>query len=306
MSIINDIRNGFANLDAGRFRKIKLDTEHSVWVYRVDEGFGVGVEISSGFKYSEKFATAKMYTRTENIGGVTYNFLVLENREESLRNEFAGICVQFCDPGAEGTYRKALLASPSEWWKRMTELLGNSVRNQTPHSVLGELIVYLKLLEKNAAGVSWQGPANKSHDIETEDVDYEVKSTIARYGAAITITGQHQLETSSKKVLKLLFCRFEEVSSGGDSINSLVSSLKEKSIDRDDLEKKLAKIGFEEGSSARLRQYLLHDEIRAYTVDENFPKITGASFVGGIMPEPIIQLTYQLDLSSLRSEIFSA
>lgn len=285
--------------------EIKLDAKYSAWVYRIQEGFGVAVELPAELKFSEKFASAKIYTRTENIGGVSRNFLVLQNAEESLRNEFAWICEKFCLPGEGGIDRNELISSPSEWWRRMSDLLGNAVRNKTPLNVLGELVVYLRLLNSNAVGVSWQGgPANQSHDLETSSVDYEVKSSSSRK-TAITVTGQHQLEVQGNKVLKLLFCRFEKVDGGGYSINSVVAGLKQHPVDQHELEQKLAKLGLEEGCTAREVEYRMDDVILSYTVDGNFPKITATSFVGGKFPDQVMQLSYKLDLAVLSSEIFN-
>jgi len=41
------------------------------------------------------------------------------------------------------------------------------------------------------------------------DSTYEVKSTISRYGATVTINSQYQLQATGKK-LSLVFCGFEK------------------------------------------------------------------------------------------------
>ena len=303
MDLVFEIQRGFANIPIGKYKEIPLAGACSVWVYRTDNGYGVAVDMPNETKVSERFATARMYTTTVNVDGIRHFFLVLENTVELFRNEFAAVCAQFSEPGLNGLARAELCLSPSEWWARWKMLLGNSVREKTTHGVLGELLVYLTLLKSNSS-VVWQGPTQKSHDIETEAADYEVKSTIARYGTSITISSQYQLEVQEGKSLNLLFCRFEQVETGGMSINMLASDITANGIDGYGFERKLAGLGFEEGCSARDELFILHDEIRAYIVDDVFPKITGKSFAGGMMPERIIQLTYQIDLTSLPAEIF--
>ena len=310
MDPLYDIQFGFANLRKNPQQGVSYlpilreQKNHGTWVYRKDDCYGVAVEMPDDRVITESFATARMETRTDLIGGVNHNLLFLENNVEPLRNEFATICADFCRLGQDGALRDELCKDPAGWWKRWKKLMGNSVQDKAPYSVLGELLVYLKLLEDDAVGLFWQGPDQKSHDIETSSIDYEVKSTIVRYETSITVSGQYQLEASQGKTLKLLFCRFEGVKSGGHSINTVVRELSRYDIDLGDLESKLSKTGFKKGCSDRARHFVLHDAIRAYAVDKSFPKITGKSFKEGKIPKGIIQVTYRLDLSGVDSEIF--
>lgn len=298
MNLVYEIQKGFANLRHGAFCEIPLSSSYSIWIYRQADAFGVAVDLDRKAKISERFATARMYTREEWIAGKPHHFLVLENTIEDLRNEFAALCAQFADPGDDGFLRLSLCADPAAWWKRWKKLLGNSVREKTTHAVLGELLVYQRLLA-NAAEPTWQGPNSKSHDISCPKFDVEVKSTLARYGATITVAGQYQLEPTEGKDLKIAFCRFEDVLTGGISIDIIVDHISSAGIDRHVINKLLAKIGFEDGCSAREERFVLHEDIRMYDVNGDFPKITSASFADGKMPEQITQLTYQVDLGSL-------
>ena len=298
MEFVHEIRRAFANLAVGHFLPIEFPCDLNVWVYRIDSGFGVAVDMADDQKISERFATARMYTREDSIAGKLHHFLALENTEEALRNEFAAICAQFADPGKNGDYRKQLCADPVGWWSKWKKLIGNSVREKTTHGVLGELLVYSLLLTFGKKSL-WKGPERHSHDLECEDADYEVKSTVVRYGTTITISGQYQLESTAGKPLKIAFCRFEEVSGDGISIDGLIENLTEQGVAQDDINQKLCQLGYETGCSARRQQYVLHEGIRVYEVDDSFPRITSDSFVGKKIPERIIQLTYQLDLTSL-------
>ena len=50
--------------------------------------------------------------------------------------------------------------------------------------------------------------------------------------------------------------------------------------------------------SARKKNFILH-EMLLYIIDDSFPTITPASFVGGVMPTGITKINYTVDLSGL-------
>ena len=94
----------------------------------------------------------------------------------------------------------------------------------------------------------WAATRSGSHDIECTTESVEVKSTIKRYGATITISGQHQLE--HVKPLWLYFCRMEE-SLEGFSINDAKDILVANGYDENKLEIELERQGFEKGANIR-------------------------------------------------------
>ena len=63
----------------------------------------------------------------------------------------------------------------------------------------------------------------------------------------------------------------------------------------------LKELGFEEGRSARNKKFIIHSMLK-YTVDSDFPRITPASFAGGVMPAGITKITYTVDLSGMTPE----
>ena len=84
-----------------------------------------------------------------------------------------------------------------------------------------KLIEILLVLEHKLAtdpSAEWAATRMGSHDIECDKESCEVKSTCKRYGAEITIAGQHQLVHT--KPLYLYFLRMEE-SLDGISINDM-------------------------------------------------------------------------------------
>ena len=88
-----------------------------------------------------------------------------------------------------------------------------------------------------------------------------------------------------------------EKSEQGVSINDMVHKLINEGYNDNLLEQELMKIGYEYGSSVRNEKYRL-SEGRIYEIDEKFPAITEASFVGGKMPSSVVAMSYTIELSN--------
>ncbi|MED4909395.1 PD-(D/E)XK motif protein [Brevibacillus centrosporus] len=296
MDINQEIRALFASSTSMSASLItSLPNTHKAWVIRIGNDFGVGVASKEGTIISERFTSARMWTAPMTIQNETYNLLMLTCQDEYQRMEFSAICAQFVDPDE----RENLLESPYSWWDRWRNLLGNSVKTKSPHGVLGELITLRKLWDQGENPV-WTGGQGGVNDIQCGTSEYECKSTTIRYDSIVSITGQFQLDYHTSDSLYLIFCRFEP-SLTGESINDVVQSLVQRGMDELSLETVLEKCGYEVGSSVRTDRYKLL-EMRKYHVDDSFPAITAKSFVGGKIPEAIVQFTYRLELIGLPYE----
>lgn len=298
--LLKEIQEGFANLDeSGRMLPIKaLPTACPAWVFREGDRFGVAVECSDSLKISEGFAGARLRTVARVVGGQPRRFLRLESSIKWLRNEFGLICEHMISVGSDAAVREALLVDPLVWWQRWRHLLGNALIDRHGYDVLAELLALESLVSKGAI-YEWSGPFGGVVDIKTPTTDYEVKSTISRYGATVNISGQFQLAASSGKPLQLLHFRFEPVDEGL-SIDLVCDRLIALGVEAAMLEGALQRLGMEAGCSTRKEAYNLL-EARSYRVDETFPRITPASFIGGALPVGVVQLEYKVDLSGLKS-----
>lgn len=299
--LLKEIQEGFANLDqSGRILPIKaMPAACPAWVFREGDRFGVAVECSEPLEISEGFAGAKLRTVERVVAGKHQRFLRLESSIEWLRNEFGLICEHMISVESGIAVRQALLADPLAWWQRWRHLLGNALVDKHGYDVLAELLALEALVIKGAT-YEWSGPFGGVVDIKTPTTDYEVKSTISRYGSVINISGQFQLAASSGKPLKLIHFRFEPVNDGL-SIDLICDRLIALGVDAVMLEGALQRLGMEAGCSARKEEYNLL-EARSYTVDDSFPRISPASFIGGVLPEGVVQFEYRVDLSGLTSQ----
>jgi hypothetical protein len=297
MDLNQQIRSNFAASNPGDALLLQgLAEDYMAWTIRMDGEYGVAVPLPEEVQISERFSSVRLWSSSMYVDKKPYNLLLLTCNEERLRLEFSSICAQFVDPGNNGESRRLLINSPIEWWRAWRDLLGNSIKEKTPHGVLGELLTLIYLLE-NGGKPDWTGPKNGVVDVICGNSEYEVKSTTMRYDSIITISGQFQLQRESSNALSLIFCRFEETSSG-TTIDDVIHRLVASGYDRASLEKAMNKLGLEAGCSDRKRIYKLL-EMRQYSIDEDFPRITAASFVGGKIPAAVVQITYRLDLTGL-------
>lgn len=301
--LLKEIQEGFANLDqSGRMLLIKaMPSEAPAWIFREDNRFGVAVECSESLKISEGFSGARLRTVERIVSGEHRRFLRLESSMEWLRNEFGLICAHMVSTDLGTDTRSALLADPIVWWERWRHLLGNALIDKHGYDVLAELLALERLVIRGDS-FEWSGPYGGVVDIKTPATDYEIKSTINRYGAIVKISGQFQLAASSGKPLELIHFRFEPVEAGL-SIDLVCDRLIALGIDAAILEAALVQLGMEAGCAVRKETYNLL-EVRSYTVDDCFPRVTPASFEGGVVPTGVVQLEYGVDLSGLQSEKF--
>lgn len=287
------------NLDlADRMQEISsLRATYPAWTLKTETGFGVAVSYD-GELVREDFSNAKIYCENVNVNGVITQMLVLSSKKKIIDPSFLNLCVDFINPGENGEFRSILVGSPVLWWKSWKELLGNVSVDDRIYDVIGELSV-LKYYAELGHTPTWNGPTQASYDIEMSDCFVEVKSSINRSKKEVTINSIHQLSPRDK-TLYLVFCTFEPVESNGISIETVVEDLKSMGYNVSKINEHLEKKGFGVGKSARRKKFLLHSMIR-YIVDESFPKITEQSFINGVLPAGITDISYTVDLSGLSS-----
>ena len=297
MNTIDEIRNCFAAKIEGYTPICNIDQNYPAYALINSGSFGVAVPFDNSLVVAEHFSGAQLHSRRRILAGASEQvFLELTSNNDLLRNEFATLCAQFINPGKDGADRKALVDNPLIWWRNWKMLLGNVVSEKTPYAVISEMITLYDLYRSNK-NVKWAAADHVgTQDIEDEDNSYEVKSTIKKTGVQITVSSIGQLKKNTQKRLLLYFCRMEK-SEQGVSINDMVHKLINEGYNDNLLEQELMKIGYEYGSSVRNEKYRL-SEGRIYEIDEKFPAITEASFVGGKMPSSVVAMSYTIELSN--------
>ena len=295
MTILEEIRDGFASMSSYGAMKINsLADEYMAYIIRIPDGYGVAIPVRDDMSVAETFNSCRFRTSLLIVSGVASNYLMLISAFDEYRYEFASLCAELLSPGKDGKDRKALLESPLEWWKRWRDLVGNEMRERAVYSIIAEMRVLEHKLGSDTSA-EWTATRRGSHDIECAAESCEVKSTCKRYGAEITVAGQHQLV--HKKPLYLYFLRMEE-SNQGVSVNDMKKRLIQVGYDSGKLEIELQRQGLEPGASIRDKKYKILEK-RRYVVDEKFPGITGKSFKGNHLPNGITHIVYTVDLDAL-------
>jgi len=305
MDLINEIRTLFWKGNFGYALPVaSLPSEYPAWVVKDTESVSVAVPLDKMIVFSETFSSISIATKEfVKIDRNNRDLLILTSTDMENRDEFASFCADFVDPGENGERRTALTMNPSKWWEKWKRLVGNTSIDVKPYDVLAELLVLERLFQAGK-DPKWTGKTYGTNDIETTVSNYEVKSTLSRYGNDISISSLHQLVVREPKDLHLIFVRFEESESGGESIEKAVKRLKNAGFDAPFLESALKKHGLEMGRTGRTKQYNVL-EMRDYVVDEQFPAVTPHSFKNEQIPEHVKRFTYTITLEGLRFESFA-
>jgi len=298
MKIIEEIRSHFAALTDGLRELQSVPSSLPTYSLRFNGEYGVAVEYNKDKDISEESTNAMISTREVYLSdGSQKKLLLLTCYDESFRNEFALLCETFVSPGERGELRENLINDPLAWWDRWIGLLGDRKSKKKCYDYIAEMVV-LHILFKQDNTAYWAASERGSHDIECDKADFEVKSTIKKSDLNVTISSQHQL--FSKKPLYLTFVRMEK-SNDGVSINDMEKKLAEDGYNNSSISKYLNDSGFIKGARIRDEKYKVL-EIRKYSVNDEFPKITKDSFVNGAFPASIVKLIYTIDLANIDYE----
>lgn len=235
--ISNEIRILFAGSENDAvYRLESVGNEFPAFVVRFMGSYGVAIPYQ-GSEIAEEFANATLVSNELKIDGHNEQYLLLISSKKISRNEFAVFCALFVNPGKDGALRRDITENPVSWWQKWKQLIGNSITEKRPYAVLGELIIFMHLLNLGRS-VNWEGANSNSHDLISPNEEFEVKSTTSRYEKVIHVTGQFQLQ-SNKKLLFLYFCRFEK-NQNGFSIDDIVDRLsRDCGVSKDELNTKL-------------------------------------------------------------------
>ncbi len=165
--------------------------------------------------------------------------------------------------------------------------------------LFGELWHLREVIKINPSSLTcWTGPYKSRHDFGSSSLSLEVKATLMRRGRVFTINGHDQLEAVSGTELYLAVMQLEQ-SPTGSSIPELLDSIVALGADRYSLLVSLANLGITPDVldlSSDLKFRVI--DSRVYAVTDDFPRITADSFRGGVLPNGIRAIKYEIDLST--------
>ena len=302
MNLRNDILNNWKTDIVGFAHSIDSleNLGYNGWTVKYQDAYGVAIPYEGAEEIHEFFSNAEIKSDIISVkDGLAQRAILLLADYSVAQSSFAALCEELIIPGENGANRKNVTSSPVTWWQEWKELLGNRNIDERVYDTLGELCV-LKYLVSSGIEASWGGPNAATYDIEILGGYVEVKSTVSRSKKEITVSSKFQLDPPGKS-LDLVMCVFEDSVYNGLSIDQVVTDLVSLGISGEYLNTRLSKKGLQEGMSARRRKFILHEMLK-YKVDEAFPRITPASFVGGVIPSGITTITYTVNLDGMEAE----
>lgn len=166
--------------------------------------------------------------------------------------------------------------------------------------LFGELLFLRRLAAHDPTALRlWTGPAKGVWDFYTHGIALELKTSRTRAGWSATISSVNQLDTSDGTDLVLAMVKIERVDNGDVSVMTLVEELVAAGVDRVALYESLdlAGLSVEHHERAAAFTARLMDE-RAWRVGDDFPRLTRASFAGGVLPLGVTDVKYGIDLTA--------
>ena len=275
-------------------------------IFAVDESLHrqLLIPISSGARIREDRRSSGVQTASRQMldDGVLRSFLTIVCLKPHLNPLFSIIAAEIIEKLQGEAASPDLVAQ--QVLDRWRELLERAPSDLPAREVLigafGELYMLRQLVQYEPRSVRfWDGADRARHDFLARSAALEVKTTTDRNRLYVTVRGHDQLEPPTNGKLYLALLRLERVRDGGDCLFDLVEAIAGMGGDRMQMLTQLAKLDITHDVLIKLKEdrYVVRDE-PLYRVDEAFPKITSASFIGGRLPERISTVTYQIDLGA--------
>ena len=212
----------------------------------------------------------------------------------------ADIAEEAVDAGPDAR-RSQVLTALNEWrwfWGvDPTQLSANDAIG-----LFGELWFLIRSSGVSVASIqAWDASNGARHDFQWPEYSVEVKAT-SRSGSVVhTIQHLEQLQDAETGNLFLYSLRLARDALAANTLNSLVevatAALSDQPAARSELLTKLGRRGYSPaGRDQSAVPYRVAEE-GLYAVSEGFPRLTGASFPGGL-PNGVSSVSYQLDMTA--------
>lgn len=296
--------NPWRNMNNLTRRRADPNTPHNIyWIKETTGKYGLWISAASVVNFKEEAIKLKGITITKNIkkdGGDL--FLVLESSEdwevfESLCKDLINVTVKYRD---EEKMMSVIDSRLKKWQQMLKSASIKKLSIEEQMGLYGELLC-LKELVIPKLGVlealkAWTGPEKDKQDFLLENAVIEVKCSKTSRGEVATISSLGQLSSNKEK----FFIAFYNLSPSekGATIEDLSKEIKDKYFDENNslnefFESKMIEYGYIPELNSLLEKFQV-DNRKAYTVNENFPRLTSSQ-----VDTRIVSVKYILDLSRL-------
>ena len=259
--------------------------------------------LNQGEAFPRGFDTVGLVLRdvTLTLDGSRRRFIDLICVMEELDSEFADVAAEILERVGGGKSCVAACTSSIADFAALLKAAGDEA--VTPEKVVGlvgELTFLQSLLVASpAAWENWQGADADRHDFRSGSMSVEVKTSTRVGSPHVTISSHDQLFEPVGGLLFLRHYCMEKVAGGAITVATLAADIMTRVSSPLKFREKLAAMGC--GDPAAAEWNTLRFELQAvstYRVVEGFPRITRASFPGGVLPVGIDKVRYRLDLSA--------
>jgi hypothetical protein len=256
-------------------------------------------------------AVVTVRKRTLVLEGSRHAYLDIACKRADLFDQFAVLASEVVNTAARTPEHAVRIAGEVLMsWRELLRLMSPSaLTRDTVIGLYGELSILKRIFAMDPLhGLeAWTGPAGARHDFQRGTQTLEVKSSTARRGRPMVIHGLDQLEKIPNTTLHLWWLRLEVSVGRGQSLRSLVDEILNSCLRHADLEQKLLKVGYELGQPQLYdRPLFTQIESRLYPVDDAFPTLTHKHLVAGDLPQGVIALSYEINVSGDRPSALPA
>lgn len=167
----------------------------------------------------------------------------------------------------------------------------------------GELILASMFMDNGVEEATviraWKGSERSHHDFQLPPASVEVKATIAHNIETVSISSLRQLDPTGTQKLFLAQVAMDSHDHGDQTLPNLVKNIRQRlspfPADRLEFEEKLLASGYRDKDESHYAQQSFQvRKVRAFCVDEKFPKLTHDS-----IPEGIVEANYQINLGKV-------
>lgn len=246
------------------------------------------------------------------------SFLVFQLLNNELREIFSILCEDLILSvsllTSEVKIIKELINRFEKWDSLFEKVSSHGLTPEEQRGLFGELFLLKKLLRffNNSSVIlsSWVGVEKNVRDFQYSNWGIEVKTTQGNNHQRVHISNERQLDTRSVENLFLFHLSIDFVSNAGETINTLVDSIR--LLLHDDyysLSKfncKLVEAGYFENHRTYYfdKGYIIRNE-KYYKVEKDFPRIEEKDIRNGVGDVKYSIITSQcLDYVKLEEEVF--
>ncbi len=231
-------------------------------------------------------------------GGAVYVDVSCSDAE--LYPEFDEVVTDVLDDVA-GSEQPASVAvrAVGRWRKLFAARLVRGMSKPAKLGLFAELSLLSHLLDSDPSFPleNWRGPLREPHDFEAPTRCIEVKA-LGATADSVVIHGLDQLDTHDGRPLDLILVRVVD-DPGGLTIGDLVDDVRDSTAPASLLRSRLAAAGWSPDPERPDLDAFAVQEVLRVTVDDDFPRLVGASLTDHRLPDGVHDLSYHLDVEAL-------